>query len=309
MRAYGVLRGSIAIVMMLAFLSSCAAPGTMGGQAQRPTGRVVGQETLTVYAGRSYQGGQVGILQPGAMVMIDQESEDWSQVTFDTENGQQATGWVPSSFIEKGSGQEGGGKDLGAMKNRTTAEGAVTGAVVGAAAGAIVAAMIGVNPARGAAIGAAIGTPLGLAAGVYVANQKEKYANQEQYLDACIAEARQYNEEAQRDIEYMENYIAQTEVRIAKLKRAIARNSSKKGLAQAELRKMTAKKQSMDKMITSLEGEAGAQQKAIASTTKDPDRVAALEKEVESTRQSIAKFKQQRDQLASMMAKTQDLAL
>jgi hypothetical protein len=295
---------------MLVFLSSCAAPGTMGGQgAPRPTGQVVGSQTLTVYTQRSYQGEEVGTLQPGATVVIDQEAEDWSQVTFDNESGQQVTGWVPSNFLARSTAQSGGGKDLSGMKTRTTVEGTLTGAAVGAAAGALVAAMIGVNPAKGAALGAAIGTPLGLAAGVYVANQKEKYATEEQYLDACIAESRQYNEEARKDIAYMQNYIAEEEVRIADLRRQIARSASKKGLARAELQKMTAKKESMDKVLTSLEGEAGAQQKAISSTTRDPERLAALQKEVESTQESIVKFKRERDKLVSVMAKTKDLTL
>lgn len=311
MRARRVVGGIVSIVLMLAFLSSCAAPAMMGGQGggPKPTGRVVGSQTLTAYSEKSFGGERVGYLRPGDTVVIEQESEGWSQVTFDNVSGRQVTGWIPADYLERGTAQNGGGKDLSGMKARTTVEGTLTGAGVGAAAGAIVAALVGVSPARGAVIGAAIGAPLGLAAGVYVANQKEKYATEEQYLDACIAESRQYNEEAGKDIAYMQNYIAEENVRIARLRREIARSESKKGLARAELKTMTAKKETMDKVITSLEGEAGAQQQALGSTTKDPDRIAALQREVESTRESIVKFKRERNQLVSAMAKTKELTL
>ncbi len=224
MRACGVFKGSIAIVMMLAFLTSCAAPAMLAGQGglslagmhkDRPTGHVAGSETVTVYSGKAFTGKRVGVLNPGDTVAIEQDSDGWCQVSFDNGSGQTITGWVPTSYVDKGTAQN--NQDLSGMKARTTVEGGLTGAAVGAAAGALVAAMVGFNPAKGAAIGAAIGAPLGVAAGVYVANQKAKYATEEQYLDACIAEARQYNEEARKDVEYMQGYIARERVRISKL--------------------------------------------------------------------------------------------
>ncbi|MDA8305798.1 MAG: hypothetical protein M0Z81_03070 [Deltaproteobacteria bacterium] len=312
MRACGVLRGSIAIVMMLVFLTSCAGSGMSSMQGSRPpqpTGSVIGSQTVTLFADKSFQSQPVGTLHPGDSVAIEQESGDWRQVRIDNGNGQPVTGWVPANFIQENTVQKTGGKDLTGMKARTTVEGGLTGAAVGAAAGALVAALIGVNPAKGAAWGAALGAPMGLAAGVYVANQKQKYANEEEYLDACIKQARQYNEEARKDVAYMKSYIAREQIRVATLKKEIAMNESKKGLALAELKAMTAKKQDMDKAIGSLEGEVNAQQTALAGATTDPQQIETLKSEVAATRESIQSFKKERDQLISVMMKTKNLTL
>ena len=55
---------------------------------------------------------------------------------------------------------------------------------------------------KGAAIGAAVGGGVGLLAGhgfgTHVANQKEKFAREEDYLDAVIVSARQVNDETKQ---------------------------------------------------------------------------------------------------------------
>lgn len=71
--------------------------------------------------------------------------------------------------------------------NETVATGAVAGALLGALIGAI---SDSKNPGRGAAIGAAAGGVLGGASGYYIATENERYANQEQALQARIEAAR-----------------------------------------------------------------------------------------------------------------------
>ena len=81
---------------------------------------------------------------------------------------------------------------------RTRAEGAGTGAVIGAVAGGILGQIIGGDTKGtlvGAAIGAAIGGAGGYAYGDHVAGQKAKYAQEEDWLDACIVQAQQKNQE------------------------------------------------------------------------------------------------------------------
>lgn len=78
---------------------------------------------------------------------------------------------------------------------RTKVEGGITGAAIGAATGAGIGALADrKNRGEGALIGAGVGLLVGLAAGVqygsHVAAQKQQYANDQAYLDTCIAEIR-----------------------------------------------------------------------------------------------------------------------
>src|SRR5215475_9173201 len=84
-------------------------------------------------------------------------------------------------------------------RERTQAEGTGTGAIVGAALGAGLGAIFGggKGAAIGAGAGAAAGALGGYALGTHVANQKQNFARQEDYLDAVIASARQMNEQTQ----------------------------------------------------------------------------------------------------------------
>ena len=82
--------------------------------------------------------------------------------------------------------------------NRTLVEGVAVGALGGAALGAGIGAAAGGNnrgssAALGALISAAVGTLAGYAAGSYYAEKKGQYADQEQVLDAMIADARADN--------------------------------------------------------------------------------------------------------------------
>ena len=74
---------------------------------------------------------------------------------------------------------------------RTKAEGTAVGAGVGAVAGGILGYIIGGDKgvALGAALGAGIGGAVGYKHGEHVANEKAKYASQEEWLDACIESA------------------------------------------------------------------------------------------------------------------------
>ena len=75
-------------------------------------------------------------------------------------------------------------------QTRTKAEGTAGGAVAGAVIGGLLGGW------RGAAIGAAAGGVVGYGVGTHVAHQKAKYANQEAWLNACIAQAEKTNSHA-----------------------------------------------------------------------------------------------------------------
>jgi hypothetical protein len=85
-------------------------------------------------------------------------------------------------------------------RERTQGEGAGVGAFGGAALGALLGYAAGGT--KGAIVGAAAGAGVGAAAGygygTHVANQKEKFASVEDYLDANIQDAHQKNEQFQQ---------------------------------------------------------------------------------------------------------------
>ncbi len=68
---------------------------------------------------------------------------------------------------------------------RTKTEGTAVGAGGGAVIGGIIGAVVG-DVGLGAAIGAAAGAAIGYGYGSHVAGKKAKYAETEDWLDACI---------------------------------------------------------------------------------------------------------------------------
>lgn len=95
----------------------------------------------------------------------------------------------------------------------TQAQGTGLGALGGAATGALIGAISG-NAARGALIGAGVGAIGGFAYGTHVANRKAQYASTEAWLDACIASARQRNNEALAYNRSLRNRVASLERQI-----------------------------------------------------------------------------------------------
>jgi cell division protein FtsB len=85
-------------------------------------------------------------------------------------------------------------------RQQTQAQGAAVGTAGGAAVGAALGAIFGGKD--GAIIGASVGAGMGLLAGAvygtHVANQKAKFANEEDYLNAVIASAQQINNETRQ---------------------------------------------------------------------------------------------------------------
>ena len=97
---------------------------------------------------------------------------------------------------------------------RTRTEGALAGAVLGAGLGAIIGNQSG-SAGQGALLGAALGGLGGLAYGNHVANKKARYASEEAWLNACIAQAQQTNASAR-------SYNSRLSSRISALKQQIA---------------------------------------------------------------------------------------
>lgn len=127
----------------------------------------------------------------------------------------------------------------------TRAQGAGVGAAGGAAAGGILGQLIGKDSTStllGAAIGAAVGAGAGYFYGNHVANQKEKFASQEDWLNACIVSATKTNQETRA---YNEKLAAQITSLKARSK-ALKKSYKKKTVTRAE---MLAQKQKVENTL------------------------------------------------------------
>lgn len=302
------------------------APVAAPAPPPRQTGHVVNvKKELPVRTEPSLKAKQVGKFKPGETVYVDAEQDDWYSIASTSDMaGSPLQGWVQQKFIEKDpviipspppapspppQAAQGAKKDLSGMKTRTALEGLGGGAAIGAALGAIAAAATGQDIAAGAAIGAVIGGAGGLAYGTYVANQKEKYAKEEDYLEACSLEAMRYNREARATNQALVKYVAEAKQRIEVLREQIRADATNKKIAEKEAGKLQKKRAELDKMISNFEGQVNAQEKAIAGASSQSQKCTELQQNVQVTREELDKLRQQREELVNLTTKMNELTV
>lgn len=191
--------------------------------------------------------------------------------------------------------------------DRTRSEGAGAGAAVGALTGAILGQILGGDTSStliGAAIGGAVGGAGGYAYGNHVANQKEKYAREEDWLEACLAEAQRtnkamvdYNNDLRqqidglrRDTKALEHQYTDAATRKARLKE---KKKTVDGLARAADKELTAARSEL------------AIQNAVVNDARDSgqsDYAQSLDNQLETLKANIRELEKQTEELASMSA-------
>ncbi len=188
---------------------------------------------------------------------------------------------------------------------RTRAEGAGTGAAAGALIGALIGQIAGGDTGStllGAAIGAAIGGAGGYAYGSHVAAEKEKYASQEDWINASIAEARQRNSE-------LRSYSEQLRQELAQLRKELKGMQQQYEQGKVQKEALLAKKEEVDKLfkensqrLAAAREELKAQRYVLDDVTKNggSDLARGLQAEIEAIRAEITKLEQQNEELASM---------
>lgn len=326
----------VCLLLVLGLLSGCAGapqrlPDTARTYAPPVSGppmykaRVVNvQKFLPVRSDPSLSATEMGRLKPGDTLVIKEEQGEWYSIAVPDEKSPQFQGWVKQMYVEKGeliappppppvaqqpSDEQ---KDVSGMKTTTTVQGAVLGTLAGAALGALIGLATGDsrNIAKGALIGAGAGLATGLVAGVYVANQKEKYANTEAYLDACINEAQEYNTLATEANEHLSTQISLTEQNIAQLRTKVKDASLRKEQASKNLASLKETREKTDGAINIVEGEISAQEKAVKESANDKSgRCAALEGELGKMRQQLAEMKAKRDKLNGLNTELNKMAV
>ncbi len=183
-------------------------------------------------------------------------------------------------------------------QNRTKAEGTGVGAVVGGLLG------YAVGGGRGAAIGAALGAGAGFLVGNEIAKRKQAYANTEDFLDAEIANTKEYNKTAVA-------YNAKLSKDVASLDKESKALRAKYDKGQVDKKTLTAKSDALQKKIDdskkledTLAKELEVQTAILAEEKKtrpaDDQYIARLEKEVAALQKNLDKLREGSSQLAQI---------
>lgn len=190
---------------------------------------------------------------------------------------------------------------------RTKAEGAGTGAAIGAVAGAIIGQLAGGSTEStllGAAIGGAVGGVGGYAYGTHVAKEKEKYAKEEDWLDACIAEAKKSNEQ-------IVAYNAELDRQIGQLRQDTDALKAQYQEAETRKAKLLAKKKDADKLLAAANKELAAAKSGLeaqnsvlaqARESGKGDYAESLANQIEQLKANIKELEKRTDELASLSA-------
>jgi len=185
---------------------------------------------------------------------------------------------------------------------RTRQEATAAGAVVGGLLGAL----IGGDEDRvlGAAVGAAVGGAAGYAVGNEVAKRKAKYANEERFLDAEIANAAEYNRRVAAYNADMSDQLAALERRSHLLKASYQAGRVRKSELTDERKRVTQRLERTQEIRDSLEKEHKVKV-AIYEQQKEkrePNNayVRDLEREIVQMEQNISELEQGSTQLAQI---------
>lgn len=194
---------------------------------------------------------------------------------------------------------------------RTKTAGTLFGAGAGAGVGALLGAAFGGE--RGAALGAKLGALLGGTAGFawgnHVASKKEKFASEEDYLDAVITSAREVNDETRQYNVELQNEINRLEYATQQLARQYEQKRVTKMALQEQVQEVDAKRAEAKKQLAMVESEIQIQQRVLQTEQKSAESVRAksqlanMEAEIAQLEKLRSELEQQIDTLATIGAR------
>ena len=183
-------------------------------------------------------------------------------------------------------------------QTRTKAEGTGVGAVLGGLLG------YAIGGGRGAAVGAALGAGAGFLVGNEIAKRKQAYANNEDFLDAEIANTKEYNKTALA-------YNAKLSKDVATLDKESKALRAKYDKGKVDKKALAAKSDALQKKIDdskklekNLAKELEVQTAILAEEKKsrpaDDKYIVRLEKEVAALQKNLDKLREGSSQLAQI---------
>lgn len=148
-------------------------------------------------------------------------------------------------------------KEQAADYNRTVFEGILVGAVGGAALGAGVGAVAaGDNRTAGALTGALIGAVggavLGATGGLYYANLKQQYADQEQRLDAIIVDLRAENEKLGGIVDTVHTIVAENRAKLDRIDADLKAQRTSRQQAEQDLVAIDGARKNLETQIANI---------------------------------------------------------
>ncbi len=184
---------------------------------------------------------------------------------------------------------------------RTTTEGALVGGVAGAGIGAIIGKLTG-STALGAAIGGVVGAVGGAMVGKHIANKKSEYASREEWLDACILDAQNKNNQITADNAKMKAEIAELEKKSSQLAVAYKNKQVSANSVKSTQRDISKQQEKLSEYIKGIEDEIKIQNTVIADAREGQNNREAdiIEHEIKKMEQKIAEMKEESSKLANM---------
>jgi hypothetical protein len=187
---------------------------------------------------------------------------------------------------------------------RTQVEGTAVGAGAGALLGALVGGLVGGRDGAliGAAVGAGAGGTAGYMYGTHVANQKEKYAKQEDWLNACIAQAKQVNDETIQTNQALAGQVNQLDSETKALAAAYNQKQVQKASLTNAKQQIDSRYAAASRQLEKARYEVQEQEKAVAQAKGGGygNEAAMLEEKIRELNQSIAELEGYTRSLAAM---------
>jgi hypothetical protein len=193
----------------------------------------------------------------------------------------------------------------GGDRQQTQQEATAVGAGVGALLGALVGAAIG-NDSMGVAIGAAVGgiggAIAGQAYGTHIANEKEKFASEEEWLNECIASAEKINKETRLYNQALASEITDLDNQCAQLSEKYKHKSVTKQSMSTKKGQIDAKKTEVEEKIKRVQFEVENQEKVLADANKKGKTGYAetLNEKISALNQQIKELESHTEALASL---------
>lgn len=189
-------------------------------------------------------------------------------------------------------------------RKRTQTEGAAVGAGVGAVVGSVIGYAIGGKRGAlaGAAIGAGAGGVAGYAYGTHVADEKEKYAKEEDWLDDCIASAEKVNEDTRQYNNQLAGEIEVLDVETKKLQQDYTQKKVKRAALVQEKKTVDASLVNAQEKLKRARFELENQEQVLADarTNNQSEYEIKLSVEIEKLKGHIAELEAHTEALASM---------
>jgi hypothetical protein len=187
---------------------------------------------------------------------------------------------------------------------RTKTEGTLIGAGAGAAVGAGIGAIAGGSRgvAIGAGIGALLGGAIGFGVGSHIANQKAKYASEEDWLDACIAQADKINQEAAQYNAKLKTEIRALDKKTTALAASYKQKKATRDTLLAEAEALKKKRQEVEANIKIMKNEVANQKTVVADARANNNAARAdkLDREIASMEKKIKEMEAYNAKLASI---------